>query len=199
MSPASQGSSGPSRTPGGTATEVWQQLSACCVWPSDPVLTEHEQSHVGDPETKALLSSQANPSPAACLPPSSLTAQLSHTSPPLSSEASPFSLCLPNLPSLLLSLIHSLIVVFFFIHVPCTPVSLEGLGVGNGVFPFLFLLILLDVFPFRFCSPTPPLRLYHLSLPGPFSLPLPSPPHTPSPSAFLPFPLLVPFSPLFED
>lgn len=55
-----------------------------CVWPSDPILTEHKQSpcRVGDPETKAPSSSEANPSPRpASLPPSPWFPAPAHPSP----------------------------------------------------------------------------------------------------------------------
>lgn len=55
---------GPPHSPTGSLG-AGQWLSAHCMWPSDPVLTQYEQGLrllVGDPETKALLSSQANPS-----------------------------------------------------------------------------------------------------------------------------------------
>lgn len=82
-------------------------ISCRCVWPSDPLLTKHKQSPclAGDPETKALSSSKANPSP----PPPSLPAcspssvQLSPSSPPSSEAALVF---LRSFEHPLLSLLH---------------------------------------------------------------------------------------------
>lgn len=55
---------GPPQPPTGRATQgsqgVGQWLSAHCMWPSDLVLTQYKQGPwplLGDPETKALLSS----------------------------------------------------------------------------------------------------------------------------------------------
>lgn len=93
------------------------------MWPSDPVLTEHKQSpcRVADPETKALSSFQANPSP---LPSPSVLAAPAHPSsdPPLFCPQKPLFpfFCLVR-PLLLL--------IYSCVHSPISPAHLLSLPV----------------------------------------------------------------------